>query len=1161
MAYKLTSQLRGEKEEKLKPRYRLTSQLKQEQPLPTPPPIKVTDPIKEAALSATMKSPGSRQSFERWNPTGLTPERPASNLEKAAVFTGTILSKAEEVAGGKKNKEMLGIPTVLNPERKRVDEQIFQSFSPGVQTTANVLGTIGGLALPTKAAYGTLGKGAVAGLSRLAPNAGKLLAEGVRGAAAGAGVGAYEGYQAGDPLSEIGKKAAYGALGGAILDPAFMKLGQVAGRFLRKPAQIAEETLDSAKPAESKPWITDDVAEKLYSRKTPLYADLSQIPNPAPRYAGQPRDIGMIKFKDLSQIKPPKGSKAVNKPLESPLSPPKAQPNRNTPEPPLKTVTDEATAVGNAETFRAKVNRDAKSKPSTIGEKFNKLRTQFVDSAAPFEVVEKKVRGFIESAEKSLYKTARLFKGSPEKAHEIIRTELRPIVQEIEGKGYTYKDLGDYALAVHAKDVNARGMKSGFSDAEINSVIQKYGTPEMEAARQKLVNLSSKLLDDLAGAGRISAEDVAMLRQKWPNYMPLFRSFDDAKVEFGKGIRESFANVASPIKRLQGSDRDVIDPIESMIKNVFKITNTADRTRVGGQLLRLADEDATGQFVRRLNPGEEVGRKNVLALHEGGKEVKVEVQPEVYKAMLDLDKESANMLITILSKPASLLRAGATLTPEFSLRNPMRDVLQAYVVSKSGFNPVSDFPAALVQAIFKGRKFTFLGKEITTPGELYQQFLKDNAGYGNIISMDRNVHRQALETVIKKPTWKKFVNVVNPRSWVNVLQAISDTTETATKLGEYRAALKSGATRQEAAYRARDLMDFARAGTSIKQANRVVAFMNAGIQGKSKLIRAIKEDPVGVTTRAVKAITLPTIGVYLSQKYLADDKQRQMIDDAPDWLKDTFWLIPVPGTDQVARIPKPFDLAPLFANSIERLLSYVDKNDPEAFDGYFKQTMSSMSIPVMLTGLTPIIEGMANYSFFRQGSIIPQREQNVEFKDQYDIDTTETAKFIAKGANLLTGGEGTFKNFSSPRVMDNTIRGYTAGLGSLITGVIDVVVDGLSEGGPEKPDRPVSQIPIVRAFLVNELSPGKSMDKFYRDLDLMRRGKGSAKLNKKQYDLGSTLKRAEGVADRLSEINKQIRKVENDPQLDGGVKKRMIADLSAERNQLVRDARAKLKRP
>ena len=870
-------------------------------------------------------------------------------------------------------------------------------------------------------------------------------------------------------------------------------------------------------------------------------------------------------------------------------------------------------SIGDASSFRAKINREAKAKRTPFRERWDQLRTQFVDAFVPFENAEKAVRGKISSAEDSLYKTARTFKGTPEKAHEIIRTELNPIIEGIEKKGYSYEDLGDYALAVHTKDVNARGRQmvadaekklqegiqfnemvkdmikneeaakgqyeladigklkgdleaakrftSGFNNAEINDVISKYGNAEMEASRKKLVKLSNRLLDDLVEAGRISAEDVAAIKKKWPNYMPLFRSFDDAKIEFGKGLSDSFANVANPIKKLEGSSRDVIDPIENMIKNIFKITNVAERTKVGKQLLKLADEDVTGEVARRLEPGEEVGRKNVLNLYENGQKAQVEVQPDVYKAMMDMDKESSLLLIELLSKPASVLRAGATLTPEFSVRNPMRDVVNAFVVSESGFNPVIDFPVGLANAIFKGRKIKIMGKELNTPGDMYHQFLMDNGGYGNIVSMDRKVHREALESALKKPVGKKFVNIINPKSWLEVLRAISDVTETATKVGEYRAAIRSGVTRQEAAYRARDLMDFARAGTSIKQANRIIAFLNANIQGKSKLIRAIKENPTGVITRAMVAVVLPTVGAYVAQKTLANDIQRENIKDAPDWLRDTFWLVPIPGTNQVARIPKPFDLAPIFSNSVERFLDYAVDKDPEAFDGFVKRMLDSYSVPVMLTGLIPFFEGMSNYSWFREAPIIPQREQGLRYEDQQDINTTETAKLIASGMNKLTGGEGSFKNFSSPRVVDNAIIGMTAGLGRYATSAIDTILEGVGAvDKPEKPTKSVSQLPVLRAFLVNENASGESVDKLYKERERLTDAKNSAKLNRKPFRETGRLKMVESATTRIGAISKRIRQAENSPSMSSEEKGRLIKKLSADRNRLARDYMDKLQK-
>lgn len=800
-----------------------------------------------------------------------------------------------------------------------------------------------------------------------------------------------------------------------------------------------------------------------------------------------------------------------------------------------------------ADDFRSKIDRNP-AKKKTFSESIKNIRTQFVDDVAPLEKLEKSVTGKVASAEDSLYKQARLFRGSPERANNIIETELSPVIKALESKGYSYKDLGDYALAVHAKDVNAKGIVSGFSKAEIDGVIAKYSTPEMEAARKQLIKISDNLLQDLTDSGVISKEMLSTLREKWPNYMPLFRSFDDEKIEFARGVSKALVNVSSPLKKLEGSKRAVVDPIENMVKNIFKSSSAADRNKVATKLSRLADMDKKGEFVRKLAKDEPKERINTVFALENGEKVYYEVQPDVYKALLNLDKESSNLLIKILQKPASVLRAGATLTPEFSFRNPMRDIVQAYVVSKSGFNPVTD----VFSAIWDIAKSKVLKKETD-----YNKFMKDLGGFGNIVSMDRKAHQDAIQKIITQPASQKAVNIVSGKSFIKLLRSIADVSETATKLGEYKAAIRSGASGPEAAYRARDLMDFARAGSSVREANKIVAFLNANIQGKSKIIRAIKENPIGATTRAVQSITLPSVGVFMAQKYLANEEQQRTIQDAPNWLKNTFWLVPVPNTNSVARIPKPFDLAPIFSNLPEKVMESIYAQDTKAFDDFAKTTLGEFSIPVMMTGMLPFIEGMANYSFFRQGPIIPQREQNINYPDQFDINTTEAAKFVGKGVNALTGGQGPFKNFGSPRVIDNTIRGTTAGLGQYATSAIDLIVENTGVAEKEtKPAKGLSQMPVLKSFLVNDMSTGKAMDQLYTLKETLTNEKGSAKLK------GSTLQpkdlikleKAEETTDAIAKINKKMREIENSKRLNKEIKRKQLLDLNRQRNDFAIEA-------
>lgn len=809
---------------------------------------------------------------------------------------------------------------------------------------------------------------------------------------------------------------------------------------------------------------------------------------------------------------------------------------------PIGEALPETLTPGTADSFRSKVDRNP-AKGKTFSEKLRGIRTQFVDDVAPLENVEKSINGKVASAEDSLYKQARLFRGSPERADELVQSTLTPIIKKVEKSGQSTKDLGDYALAVHARDVNAKGINSGFTNEEIAATIQKFSTPEMEASRKELMKISNDSLDSLAEAGLIDKGLVTTLREKHPNYMPLFRSFEDDKIEFASGISKAMANVTAPINKLVGSGRNVIDPIESMIKNIYKSVSAVDRNKVASQLGKLADKDANGAYVRRLAEGEEKSRLNTVYAMEDGAKVHYEVQPDVYKALMNLDKESSNMLIRVLQKPAGLLRSGATLTPEFSLRNPIRDVVQAFAVSKSGINPVTDVPKALFDVIRSK-----MGKDT-----MYNQFLKDNAGFGNIISMDRKAHQEVMNDILSQPASKKFVNIVSGKSLLNVLRTITDVTESATKLGEYKAALRSGASRPEAAYRARDLMDFARAGASIRETNKIVAFLNANIQGKSKLYRAIKENPVGVTARAFSSITVPTIGVYMAQQYLSNDEQKAIINDAPDWMTSTFWLVPVPGTSQVARIPKPFDLAPIFANLPERALKYMNKNDPTAFDGFAKQTLSSASLPTMITGLIPLIEGMSNYSMFKQGPIIPQREADLNFPDQYDIRTTGTAKLIAKGVDKLTGGTGPLKNFGSPRVVDNTIQGLTAGLGNYVTSAIDFITESTGiVDAKNKPARNLSEMPLLRAFLTSEKSGGKAMGNMYDEKDKLTRDKGSALITspKAKFPQETRLKSLSKTTATIGDITKEIRKIENSASIDAQTKRLKINDLASKRNAL-----------
>ena len=944
--------------------------------------------------------------------------------------------------------------------------------------------------------------------------------------------------------------------------------------------------------------------------------------------------------------------------------------------------------LNSPESFNEKISWESKTEePKTWSQKVDNYLTNFVDKFRPAYNLDKdltnEIRNNIEKdfengvitrveadkrqkefykifdrdglsdADNSFYKQLRLFSGTPESANNFINKSLKPIIDDVQKAGYTVEELAQYSLAKHVKDVNktlgkdGNPIKSGFTDAEADAIINKYASPEMDLAQQRLVEYNQKLLTNLRDAEIITGDTYEGLIKKYPNYVPLFRDmFDGEKLgvdNLAYNIEtNAIANIGKAIYDLKGSGRKVINPLENIIKNTHKISTVTEKNKIMRYFDNRSDYidllEKTGK-VKRVPKGKESSYPNTVYYYKDDYKIRynpstgreeyvldslgnridevkkyyVSVSDDLYKMLKDLDAEHSNTLMSNLAKMASTLRAGATLNPAFFVRNPIRDLFSAYVFSKSGFKFFKDWYTGFSEALGKGGDtklnnyipdvFTFfvpnsiknklynskLNINVYKGKGLYDKFLENYGGYGSIISYDRDLQRQAIRELSGTNTLdtriKDLANDGTVKDYfifpfreldiklLDKLRSYSEITELSTKIGEFNAAKRAGVSDLEAAYRSRDLMDFARSGNITKEINKVISFFNASIQGSSRAYRSFTEDGrfifneikngqvTGIKSglklmnntsygKATKAITGFTVAVYLSQKVLANEQQKKVIADSPNWLKSTFWLIPIPGTDTIARIPKPFDLGIIFANIPEKFLNHYFDKQPNAFKNFGIDSVMQLIPSLMITGLMPIIEGMSNYSFFRQGDIIPKREQMLQSKDQFDINTSETAKEIAGILNPIVKNTP-IKNFGSPRIIENTIQGYTAGLGKLATDVID---KGLQTTGvveeKNKPAKKVSELPIINAFTVNTASTGQSMQDLYDLKDKLTKSKNSAKLNKESFkDIGK-LSFINSQTDLISNINKQIRDVQNNKKLNPELKRKRMDVLNNKRNDI-----------
>lgn len=808
---------------------------------------------------------------------------------------------------------------------------------------------------------------------------------------------------------------------------------------------------------------------------------------------------------------------------------------------------------GSAERIKGSISFESKGKVSqaidavkrgeakdVIKKALNDVYTKVIDELNPLkDLVEEVERQTGEKIafDDNPYMQAWLARGWVGKAETLIEhgapehgiKSLKDILKGIGEK--EHKEFSAYLVALHDLDLHKNKQKATFDYTEDAAVLGKHaGNERFQKAAVAIYKYQDYMLQMLVKEGMLTAKAYHTMRKMYPHYIPFFRDMSDAGMQSFLSGGKGFVDVSSPVKRFKGSTRDIIDPLESIVKNTFQFYNAVERNHVGRTFAKLADKNGVGQIVERVN-GNKAKTDNTFNVWENGEKVTYETTPELIQTMRMLDKDQSNMVAKILSYPANWLRAGATLSPEFILRNPVRDMIGASIYSKHGFIPVVD--------TFKGLAL-FLKK-----GELYWDYMKSGAAHAAMVSLDRDYLGGQLRDIMSRDS-KVTKLIKNP---LEVLRAMSEATEMATRLAEFDNARKGYTgvgnrlfgkdrkplTAREAALESRDItLDFSRRGSHTKKANQVIAFFNATIQGADKMARAFKEDPRGMTVKTMLYITLPSILLWYMNK---DDERYQ---ELPQWEKDTFWIIP--GKENMYRVPKPFEAGVLFGTSFERMLQYFDdaKNNRKSvgFKGFGDRVIDSLAPSFMPTAMIPVVEAMTNYSLFRQRNIIPQSQENLPARLQYGANTSELAKFVGDKINV------------SPYIVDNTIRGYGGGLAGLGLSGIDAATGAKENNASKK----WYEAPGLRGFTVAPYQSSDSVQRVYDDYKEQEKLHNEFKLTGQRpegYDAKEFAK-LKNASDSLKGLNKASKAIINNERMSGEQKRDQLDKINMRKANIAR---------
>ena len=645
-------------------------------------------------------------------------------------------------------------------------------------------------------------------------------------------------------------------------------------------------------------------------------------------------------------------------------------------------------------------------------------------------------------------------------------------------------------------------LPKGLTQTDLESVI-KNAPPEFRKAAQMYWQFNNNILTVMEDAGLISGETHKLLNTKYKYYCPLMRDFSDtaAADNFINGLSNGgrgIGNVSSMLRRIsiEGSERNVINPLESTIKAVAVMCNRAERNKVGQIAVELAQKGGLDAVIQEAE-GTVADPKNCIftVMFDGEKKAYKTTQ-ELYGPIVGYNLPAAGFVLGVARNAARLLRAGATTSPSFIIRNLIRDTVFAGVSSKNGFTPIVD----TIRGAYALARDPRLRAEFKVAG--VTQF--------NFYSSSEQIVK-SLDEMAGGKAWKDYGAADIWRALMKYPALASEFVESSTRMGEFMKARKKGASLEEAAQAARELtLDFSRSGVQGEKVNQIVPFFNAVLQGGDKMVRLIKQDPVGTGTKLAMYIVLPSLALWALNH---DEDWYKEID--PE-VKATCWLLP-----GGLRIPKPQEAGILFGSGIEAVLDQAFNKDPEAIGNWAKVFGGNMAPSIMPTIFLPLLEWQANYSFFRGQSITPQRLQNLPDELQYTPNTSAAARTLGSALKL------------SPVKIDNTIRGYTGTMGMTLVQQLDWFADEKQN----MPYKKVSEWPFLRDFTVNQNIQNRSVDDFYKML--RKANEQHAGYGKK----GKPTPAVQGVrkaGQLISKAQKDIRELTVNPRLSPEAKRQRI---------------------
>jgi len=557
----------------------------------------------------------------------------------------------------------------------------------------------------------------------------------------------------------------------------------------------------------------------------------------------------------------------------------------------------------------------------------------------------------ITAAEKSGYTSARLATGLADVVHAVLHYGAPQwkdgVIARKDGTRGLLEILGDIGAAdlnnwlgwlggKRAQVLAAQGRENNLSAADIGELLALGKGKEalFERVYREYAKANEAVLDVAQEAGLFSAKQ----RKLWTTdyYVPFYR-MEEGEVFASPFTRSGLSHQSAAIRALKGGKL----PTQNLLSNIMTAwTTRLDASLKNKALLETVDNLKGSQYLTnetakfRLSDASlnaaalepdvirvtRDGRNEFYRVHDGS----------LLRAVKFVTQTTNNHPVMRVGRAFKrLLTTGATAAPDFILRNFIRDTVHSWAINRDGFKLGVDSVKGLVGAfkqdsayrdlMFAGASFQggyILGGDADAAAQMIRRALTKK-GLGK-------AQQQAfLDSLVKSP------QELLKRAWEGY-RGVGDKVENANRLAAYNAAIKAGKSAKQAAFDAKDLMDFSMRGNFSLAifATDLIPFLNARAQGLYKLGRAISgELPTdkGFIARevAMKGAYIALFSLLLAGMNGDDDRYKAL----KDFDKDNYWhfWFSADQTEPI-RIPKPFEIGLLFGTVPERIFHAATGN-------------------------------------------------------------------------------------------------------------------------------------------------------------------------------------------------------------------------------------------